>query len=272
MEERFFAIVMLSTVPYYILNLVTIFSYPDTKAILVVIYVALLLVSVGSLYFIWRGKVAALAIHLFAMFILFFFTYYLPESAGPIGGAGYVIQNIIVLLLLMTRGYLKTFMAVVLCGVTIVLFTDVLSFSGKLIYPRLVTDYVVNLVFFAVFMTFFKHHFDAERRQLVKKNDELDRLNKELSEQTAALQRANEEVQAMRDSLQQKVLERTQKLEQENERLLEYSFINAHLVRAPLANIIGLTQIDADNPDFEEIREGILEMDAVVRKIADVLK
>jgi myosin heavy subunit len=121
-------------------------------------------------------------------------------------------------------------------------------------------------------MIFFKYSFDSDRKELVSKNKELERLNKELTQQTDQLQETNSEIQAIKDNLQEKVIARTKKLEEENKKLLEYSFINAHLVRAPMANIIGITDLNPDDPKFEKIKEGIAEMDEVVRKIANVLK
>lgn len=271
LEERFFAIVMLCTIPYYILNLITIFSYYDTNLSLVIIYAVLLTISIASLLIMRKKRVHAIAINIFSLFMLFFFTYYLPKSAGPTGGSGYVIQNIIVLVILMTKGHLKTFVTIALCGVTIVLFTDMLTYTGNLIYSRLLTDYLLNLIFFTIFIVFFKYNFDSERNQLIAKNNEMQVLNAELVQQTNDLQNTNKAIQEIRDNLQRTVIERTRKLEEENKRLLEYSFINAHLVRAPMANIIGIASLKPDDRNFDEIKEGIQEMDDVVRKIADVL-
>ena len=61
-------------------------------------------------------------------------------------------------------------------------------------------------------------------------------------------------------------------MDEENERLLEYSFINAHLVRAPIANILGLTQLKAGDPKLQQLKRSIEEMDMIVRKIAEVLR
>jgi hypothetical protein len=130
LEERFFAIVILCTIPYYALNLITIFSYDDTNPTLVAIYGVLLLISIGTILFIQKRGVNQIAINIFGLFILFAFTYYLPKSGGASGGSGYVLQNIIALLILMTKGNLKIFVTIVLCGVSIILFTDLLSFSG----------------------------------------------------------------------------------------------------------------------------------------------
>lgn len=271
LEERFFAIVMICTIPYYLLNLLTIFSYDDTSPTLVTIYAVLLLISIGTLLLIYKSGINHLAINIFSLFLLFAFSYYLPNSAGPTGGAGYVIQNIIVLLILMTKGHLKTFITVALCGLTIVLFTDQLTFTGQLIYTRLFTDYLMNLLFISIFMLFFKYNLDSERKELMERNAELASLNTELLDQTNQLEKTNAEIQAIRDNLQEKVDERTQKLKEENEKLIEYSFINAHLVRAPMANIIGITEFKSSDKSFQEVKKGIMEMDKVVRKISDVL-
>jgi light-regulated signal transduction histidine kinase (bacteriophytochrome) len=47
-------------------------------------------------------------------------------------------------------------------------------------------------------------------------------------------------VQGVNYFLEEKVAQRTENLKQRNERLREYAFFNAHHLRGPVANILGL--------------------------------
>jgi GAF domain-containing protein len=80
------------------------------------------------------------------------------------------------------------------------------------------------------------------------------------------------EISKINQSLEARVSERTQVLEQKNHQLSEYAFINSHLLRAPLCRILGLINLF----EYAEISEKRLvehlklsgeELDAVVKKI-----
>lgn len=271
LEERFFAIVILCSFPYYLINIAIILLY-DRNDEPLGIYLGLLVLTFGILIMIVKRKSNTILINIFSLLLIVAYSSYLPSSAGPTGGMGYVLVNLIIVLILLTKGTMRYFITIILSGIAMVMFNELISFSGVINYSQLLVDFVINLVFVTVFMLFFKYNFDAERSKLEEKNEQLERVNNELSAQTEQLQMTNDEIQAIRDNLQEKVIERTQKLEEENKRLLEYSFINAHLVRAPIANIIGVTELNENDPKLEEVRKGILEMDEVVRKIAEVLE
>ena len=271
LEERFFLIVLLCSIPYHLINIVIILLYGRNDEPLV-IYAVLLTITLGILVVVIKRKSSTLTINIFSFLLIAAYLYYLPSSAGPTGGIGYVLVNLIIVSILLTKGLMRYFVTIVLSGIALVLFNELISFSGVINYGQLLIDFIINLIFVTVFMLFFKLNFDAERSQLEEKNEQLEKLNNELSAQTDELQKTNDEIQAIRDNLQEKVIERTEKLEKENKRLLEYSFINAHLVRAPIANIIGVTELNENDPKLEEVRKGILEMDEVVRKIAEVLE
>lgn len=79
--------------------------------------------------------------------------------------------------------------------------------------------------------------------------------------------------------LEERVRERTKELEAQNEQLAEYAFINAHLLRGPLAQIMGLVGLLEEAKDQVE-REQYLEMlrvstsrlDKVIHSIRDAVE
>ncbi|MDW3191559.1 MAG: hypothetical protein R8G66_04320 [Cytophagales bacterium] len=272
LEQRIFVIILIATILYLITNLIFEVFSAGVDSFLFKVYVLVLIICIILLFPVFNQNIKTYQINFFALFLISIFTYYAPNSAGPTGGTGYTLQNLIVILILMTNGRMLTFMTLCLAGLVLVLFTDVITYSGKLNYLQLVIDYGVNLLFLGVFMVIFKRMFDQEREKLEHNNNKIASINTQLAEKARDLKKTNEDIQQIRDNLQQKVLERTKELEEENQKLIEYSFINAHLIRAPLTNIAGATQLKEDDPKFREIQRGIQEMDMVLKKIAQVLK
>lgn len=97
----------------------------------------------------------------------------------------------------------------------------------------------------------------------------------QLEEKNTALAESKEKIQLLNENLEQKVRDRTHTLEIANEKLRNYSFLNSHAVRRPLANILGLVNIlDLENPESQEnktylemLGQSAQELDAVIHDI-----
>ncbi|WP_462249560.1 hypothetical protein [Ekhidna sp.] len=125
-------------------------------------------------------------------------------------------------------------------------------------------------------------------------NSRLQSLNSEiknqqiiLANQALKVQELNESLNAINETLEIKIKARTKELhdknnelELKNRKLEEYAFINAHLLRAPIAKLLGLIQvIDAKSLDeyghssmLESLRSCTTELDTVVRQIAIAIR
>lgn len=104
------------------------------------------------------------------------------------------------------------------------------------------------------------------------------RFTKERKKSFALLRKKNKEIIQINEELEERVKKRTKKIKSQNKRLQEYAFFNSHLVRAPLANILGYTQYLSDNnndQDWKELNQNIFhsakELDQVVRSIGEIL-
>jgi tetratricopeptide (TPR) repeat protein len=92
--------------------------------------------------------------------------------------------------------------------------------------------------------------------------------------QAVALLKLNEELQELNKNLEARIQERTSQLTVQNQRLTEYTFINAHKLRAPVASILGL--INLLNQVTPEERNAILghlktcgeQLDAIIREVS----
>jgi signal transduction histidine kinase len=118
------------------------------------------------------------------------------------------------------------------------------------------------------------------------------RLEHEVEIRTKKLAAQNEEIKSQsealsvhRDMLEQQVHKRTKELEDSNIELVanlnqvqQFSFTIAHIIRAPLANILGLTGIFNLVEEFEKdflvskIRLSALELDQVIRELNVILQ
>lgn len=65
----------------------------------------------------------------------------------------------------------------------------------------------------------------------------------ELMQALAELRKAHENSMQVNRNLEQEVCKRTQVLTDQNQKIVEYHFINSHKLRAPVARILGLTSL-----------------------------
>lgn len=112
----------------------------------------------------------------------------------------------------------------------------------------------------------------ARNFELVEKSNEIETMNEELN----AL---NEELSTINETLETTVQKRTSELETQNKQLTEYAFINSHILRAPLARILGLAHLilstESNAIQDKDLLKGLIhasnELDVIIRKISDIL-
>ncbi|MBT1702734.1 tetratricopeptide repeat protein [Chryseosolibacter indicus] len=96
--------------------------------------------------------------------------------------------------------------------------------------------------------------------------------------QATALIKLNEELQEFNKNLEERIRERTSQLTLQNQRLAEYTFINAHKLRAPVASILGLINLlsHADPSEKEDILKHLytcsVQLDNVIREVSKNLE
>jgi tetratricopeptide (TPR) repeat protein len=89
-----------------------------------------------------------------------------------------------------------------------------------------------------------------QRKEILRANEDLKAKNEEISfqknaieSQAEALLILNDELKDLNRSLEGRIDERTRQILQQNQRLAEYTFVNAHKLRAPIASILGLINL-----------------------------
>lgn len=105
----------------------------------------------------------------------------------------------------------------------------------------------------------------------------MQKLNEQIEQQAEELRRANEEIITMNNNLETVVQRRTEELKRKNKQLKEYLATHSHIVRAPLARILGLVDLyepgDSKNLDFinENLHKSAEELDQALRNMNDKL-
>lgn len=110
-------------------------------------------------------------------------------------------------------------------------------------------------------------------------NHEINQKHEEIVVKSEELASANEEIKRINGSLEQEVMIRSQKIEQQNKKLIDYAYFNAHNVRGPLARILGLSYLMERESTVSQIREynayllvAATELDNVIKDINSTLE
>jgi tetratricopeptide (TPR) repeat protein len=123
-----------------------------------------------------------------------------------------------------------------------------------------------------------RHKILSVNKQLQEKNQEISTQKLAIEMQATALVKLNEELQELNKNLEQRIDARTQQLLHQNQKLTEYTFVNAHKLRAPVTSILGLIHLMEHNDKNEQ--EVILnhlktcseQLDLITRQISRSLE
>ena len=270
-EEIIFTFILIAGIPYFVINevidLLTNQSWSigiiNTFLILTITY--LLIKSI-------KGSLTKTHIFIFSLLLGLGFALFWPSSTGLSGAGAYVLQTLIVVLLIVNTGKYRIFFAAFLTIMILIAgFADI-EYKGKIVYSSQLVSFGINTIVIALVMNLFKVALERERKRLILKINTLNQTNSELKDKNEALRKNQEEILRIQTHLQKIIKNRTREIEEENERIIEYAFINAHLVRAPLANMIGINELmETDRAKSAKLREKMESMDKTVRKIGGIL-
>ncbi|MDX1628128.1 MAG: tetratricopeptide repeat protein [Fulvivirga sp.] len=114
---------------------------------------------------------------------------------------------------------------------------------------------------------------------LENKNEEIQSRNKEIERKSRQLEELNQTLEELNAGLEEKVKTRTTILRKQNEVLSQYAFTNAHELRAPVANILGLiellrkSELKEREPEIvEHLKKATAELDRVISNIRQRLE
>jgi tetratricopeptide (TPR) repeat protein len=99
-----------------------------------------------------------------------------------------------------------------------------------------------------------------------------------LAERNQSIESLNKTVTEINESLEKAVAHRTAALKEQNQRLEEYAFLNAHDLRGPVARILGIINLLEMNHLTDEkplllgyLKKSAIELDQITRSISDTL-
>lgn len=130
------------------------------------------------------------------------------------------------------------------------------------------------LAVFAVILFRQRSRIQRNNTILHQKNEEINNQKRSIELQAVTLMRLNEELQALNKTLETRIEERSKQLIIKNQKLAEYSFVNAHKLRAPVASILGLIhlmeQVDSDERlvVLDHLRMCASQLDAIIQEIS----
>lgn len=155
---------------------------------------------------------------------------------------------------------------------------------GAFVAVKILYQYVPPLVF--IERQFFPYYFNIVTSavliyfgyELFKKEHLKHEMD--LNKQRDMVQNQKEVLLATKQQLESLLEASTKKLEEKNEGITKYAFLNSHKVRSPLARILGLvnlTQYEDLNEDetrsyyFNELKTNATELDNVLKEISEIL-
>lgn len=142
-------------------------------------------------------------------------------------------------------------------------------------------------------MTEKNEEINRQRTELITRHNEVLTLNEEIQSQQDeviaqrdALLEHNKRIEALHEmlrnaneNLEKAVAERTMELKMQNKKLEEYAFLNAHKLRAPVANILGLINVlelkhleDERSQLLDHLKKSSWELDQVIRSIGKTIR
>lgn len=124
-----------------------------------------------------------------------------------------------------------------------------------------------------------------QNNEILAQNEELAAQGETLSIQNEQLEKQRKELMTLKNSLEQKVEERTKDLKDANEELLEqyqqmeqFSYITSHNLRGPVASLKGLLTFlpDMENPLDQEVigrlKQSVLKLDSIITDLGKIIE
>lgn len=162
-------------------------------------------------------------------------------------------------------------LAIIKTPYDIILFVKIFNDWGALII-------IISLIIIAFALYYNNYIKHCLIKSLQEKKAEINRQKHELESKNIELLALNERLHELNHYLENKVTEGDLLLENKNQKIIEYAFITAHKLRAPLARILGIVHLIQLSPK-KEIDETLLhylqvsaeDLDKIIHQVQNVL-
>ncbi len=215
------------------------------------------------------------------------------SSGGFVSSTSYIIFAIIIVGIIVSRHQYTWFLTAFISVNVLVLYSIEYFNPGISIQFDKQKDIISHaMVFLAVIAIInyliiqLKNSYDDERNKVKRINDDLLYKNLEINQQNAIIQAQNKELKSYSEDLEKKVTERTallsdmnRDLTTQNLTLEQFTFITAHNLRSPVAQIKGLINLityelrdkNTNIDTIEHLQESATNLEEVIHDITRIL-
>lgn len=141
-----------------------------------------------------------------------------------------------------------------------------------------ILGFILAMAFITYGSVTFRKHYDRANSLIQRQNEEAGFKNREIKKKNKELRKKALQIELINQRLNQMVKDKTDRMERQNNQLIEYAFFNSHKVRGPLARIMGLVELIKSSHNAEEkhlyiskLEESANELDQVVSEINKIL-
>ena len=138
----------------------------------------------------------------------------------------------------------------------------------ELAEQKLYLTWFIGALILAVILMFFFWRVILMKRKNEKR---LLDLNNEIEAQAEELRQANEEVNSINDNLEKIIQRRTEVIQNQNNRLREFAFMNAHKIRGPVASMLGIMILLKDSRNTHLTEELLQHLYTCTRNLDEVI-
>ena len=225
----------------------------------------------------------AYALFFFQILITSIFTW--NNAGGWNGSIPYIFLLVMVGIVITSHGFVQvTIMLAYGFVICLFAFTTVLdSFSSHNANYSLLSqefDFLINTAVLILLTFYLKENFLSYRESVELANERVKKSTEKLVEQNHQLYQQQEELNILRNNLEKIISGKIIESQYKAEILKEYSFVNSHHVRAPLARVLGLIDlIEVENRRnkassaalLHKIKTDAEELDVILKKINTII-
>ena len=255
------------------------YSFKVGRPILVSIIMTIFFVTILFLINRYRKLMLPAMLVIFSATLIGVTVVFITQG-GMLGMAPFLLIANLAIHTILFSGKLRITIMLIFMVMTIFLmyFTGIanITITGQDLVTNLNESFIPYMLFMMGVLIYMKTMLSKAIRLNEQGKEELSRINSELQKRSDKLFSGQAELKALNENLEDMVSTQTDEIKTRNDELAEYAYVNAHLLRAPLTRVMGLTYLlNSQNylskNKLERLKEKAEETDAIVKRINKIL-
>ncbi len=282
-EQNTFRWLLNGSVIYWVYRIAT-HLFMEDNALDMSIDISMLIITIAFIVILHYYNNYNALILTYSLLLVGGYTHFWYRLGGLNGSISYYFFSLITFFIVILPYKKRAVVGVIFCVFTVLLALHIpdklfaitpLTDSAIILLPF---DFIITSIIISIIIVLTKRNFDSESSMLEKNMAHINKLNVEQQLKTKKLLNQQYKIKSIKENLEQMVDKQTAELALSNEQLELYAFHNAHLVRKPLANIIGLISIleaegaDIDRKELSKLKSKVSELDIITKKINFILQ